>query len=942
MPPPAFWSATTQAFYGRFSQKYPGQWAPVPWICADEVHLCQRATSVDSCTVILEPAATPQCQCLTVPTWATYTTVQQACQAPVSQIWLLGWPRDDCLPPLRDGDIFHYTISPAYRGSHISLLISFGIGLLSPGTGGRGTSLAIAAGLIASLFVGIGATPPPVPDSASVAHWLWSPHGACAGPVEGHPHIEEALQAHLEPWWQHGIVPVHPALNPHEQHWVPRSPSAPFVVVLIFGAPAPRAVLLPRSLTKHLLVKAIRDIFEDVVSLSGAIRALAEHTPSSCPVRLFDGDALVPLTGRWRPQLSRPLATHFPTAVHARAFGRWSHRLTFDGGGWVFLWWANDEQPTAVPLQGRQTWDPEAGTLRPALQHLPDCWWPSAFGGQVLTEPLHFTLANNADPSRAHSLSPEPRCQTPASTTSVALRDSSFHDTCSSQASSVSDCRRPLAPETSRGPPRAISRDAVALPISLALGHRTPRSASLWSLAMLACYLAAFGAPPPCSQTGPNTHCLDMSAVAGLAARLHQYWWTAPLPCDLPDRLGPTLHNAWSLFPIWGGGVPEQLFIATDGSGAGGGSWAFLAWGWAFGRWYRIGWAAAPLDCTPWVPALRGHDTSTLASFTGELAALESAALWVTAMADFWQLHTRNRPCKVTIAVDNAAALQIAAGHGKTTSPITLLTRQAWQAAQSRIGTRFCHVHGHAGILINTLADGLAGAAAARDPGCIINATALSVSPGELQDVFPWLWLLPSCCICEGKPALILDVGSYPSAGAADPADAPRTTQIPVRTPPQQIPVHTISANIQSIRDAPTSIFNPSGLAARRQYLYLQMQQCVADIVCLQETRSKTGRWTGPHLLTWRSGAHKGQYGCEVWVRDTVVSPPLTLQDWRILAATPRLLCVTCVADRIPVTITSLLMLHTQSEQTLKLLHFGKSLHLSCYARPNTGRWCWA
>ena len=114
-----------------------------------------------------------------------------------------------------------------------------------------------------------------------------------------------------------------------------------------------------------------------------------------------------------------------------------------------------------------------------------------------------------------------------------------------------------------------------------------------------------------------------------------------------------------------------------------------------------------------------------------------------------------------------------------------------------------------------------------------------------------------------------------------------------------------MSANIQTIKDATPCIFNPSGLAARRQYLYAQFRQARGDVLCLQEARSRAGRWPGPGILTWRSGALKGQYGCEIWVRAEVASPPLQLQDWKILKAMPRLLCVTCSAPQFPVTIIS-------------------------------------
>ena len=56
-------------------------------------------------------------------------------------------------------------------------------------------------------------------------------------------------------------------------------------------------------------------------------------------------------------------------------------------------------------------------------------------------------------------------------------------------------------------------------------------------------------------------------------------------------------------------------------------------------------------------------------------------------------------------------------------------------------------------------------------------------------------------------------------------------------------------------------------------------------------------------MLTWRSGASKGQYGCEVWVRPDVVTPPLSLLDFRILVSQPRLILVTCLSPKFPVTI---------------------------------------
>ncbi|CAE7663339.1 hypothetical protein AK812_SmicGene26670 [Symbiodinium microadriaticum] len=95
------------------------------------------------------------------------------------------------------------------------------------------------------------------------------------------------------------------------------------------------------------------------------------------------------------------------------------------------------------------------------------------------------------------------------------------------------------------------------------------------------------------------------------------------------------------------------------------------------------------------------------------------------------------------------------------------------------------------------------------------------------------------------------------------------------------------------------------GLAARRQYLYAQMLQCTADVVCLQEARSRAGRWAGTGYLTWRSGALKGQYSCEIWIRTAAVQSPMQLQNWSILYSVPRILCVSSQLASFPLTVVS-------------------------------------
>ena len=107
------------------------------------------------------------------------------------------------------------------------------------------------------------------------------------------------------------------------------------------------------------------------------------------------------------------------------------------------------------------------------------------------------------------------------------------------------------------------------------------------------------------------------------------------------------------------------------------------------------------------------------------------------------------------------------------------------------------------------------------------------------------------------------------------------------------------------MKDAKSCIFNPSGHAARRQYLLHQVADIPCDVLCVQEARSKAGGWATGGWLSWRSGHDKGQYGCEIWVRPGIVHPALALDSWRILSSSPRMIVITCTDPRLPVTVCS-------------------------------------
>ena len=198
--------------------------------------------------------------------------------------------------------------------------------------------------------------------------------------------------------------------------------------------------------------------------------------------------------------------------------------------------------------------------------------------------------------------------------------------------------------------------------------------------------------------------------------------------------------------------MPHSLLIATDGSGQFGGSWAFAVWGHFKGRWYRLGWEGALLASTPWLPA------AAFASMpAGRVSFVsEAAAIWCAAALDRWQMYMGARPRQVTVAVDNASALQVAAGHAAASDCFAQAARVLWQGVQARINTLFCHVHSHVGVMVNTFADALAGFS-----GCSGLSFSYGNVPYQLPDAvtsegpftaFPvaypegWLAQRRSCC----------------------------------------------------------------------------------------------------------------------------------------------------------------------------------------------------
>ena len=429
----------------------------------------------------------------------------------------------------------------------------------------------------------------------------------------------------------------------------------------------------------------------------------------------------------------------------------------------------------------------------------------------------------------------------------------------------------------------------------------TPRRPMSTTLSRLACYLPAYGAPE--WRREHDGWVLDLSPVCRLQALLHRFWWGRALREGLPHSFPRSYHAAWGAAPLWAGGVPESILIATDGSGLHGGSWAFVVWGYFRGRWYRLGWDGMLMSATPWLGQLYASIPPAQHSYSSELVALQAAAIWCCASLDGWQALMGSRPLSVTIVVDNSSALQVAAGSGAASNPVAATTRVLWQAVQGRVNTYFRHVHSHVGVMANTLADALA---ALRLPCPLVFGASCFDSASLVDSLLhygPLLWLIPRARVRLGEPCIVFPDRAYDcpavpsgeglpaiSVGSRAPEQIAAAPSSPLNgrpNPPPSKRLAILTANVQTMRDAPCSIFNPSGHAARRQYLLHQATAIPCDILCIQEARSRAGRWSTGGWLSWRSGHLKGQYGCEIWVRPDIVQPALTLESWRILSSSP-------------------------------------------------------
>ena len=864
IPARARWSALASTFEGEFSQRYPGRWVPAPWVADDRPHLVLQPTHFDRAHVIVENGGHTFCAAVRADTDAY--KLWEDLPALTSQPTILSVP----MPALRagtqvrTGDVVHvHERNAASRGSirlYPALLIASVVAVL-----GRWPSLTLLALCSAHLSGALGVRTAP----AEVPHRLWDPAGPLLGPEPGLPHsCPWALRRQLPAW--ENFDRVRPSVYAGGPEWVPRAPDRGRVTVVLVCPPAPRAVLLPASCSSA----QIRDLAAALSPHAGQIAVHPTVRRVTLPgghtvFSLRSGDVVVVRTETWVPMLRPPRAIVHATPQNA------ARRLPFriQEPGMLFAWRPHEPRPLCLPTGRGELWDPSGCSFRPTLVAFsPDRWIPAQ-----LLDPLglHLVVASG-DPDYAHLIQRGPPATVFREPRSASLEEIRDGDVALAVTPRLS-CLIPLLLAT---PCLCAARSDGLLCVALSLGTLSAPLLFAWCQTLMwpaagsfglttaqvlfSTYASAWGAP----REHPEPPPIFLQDTAHMYVLLSAHFLRKPLRYDLPAFAPAPLQHAWRSFPVWQGGVPDEVFVATDGSGDGHGSWAFVAWALWHGRWYRIGWDCGSLHCTPWLLPAPGHGADTR-SFLGELGALTSAAAWLTAWWDCLRVHTKSAFSKATIAVDNTSALQVAAGHASTATASAQVCRGMWQGAQSRLSTDFRHVPGHAGFAVNELADFLAGYA-------VHHPAAGSCAYGQFPPDFAsrlcvtcsTLWLLPTAT--QTLSGLLWRCPCIVPGGVQDPPCGPSPSHVPDVTsepasapqpPPAPCTCKVVQANLQTIKDVEPSFFNKEGHGQRRIYLARQLLELDMHFALLQECRSRAGRWSSHGFLSWRSGHVKGQLG---------------------------------------------------------------------------------
>ncbi|CAE7571129.1 unnamed protein product [Symbiodinium sp. CCMP2592] len=749
---------------------------------------------------------------------------------------------------------------------------------------------------------------------------LWCPFAGVSAPTAVSlasfwQQVETLATVH-SPIGSTGANVCNPPVRQGTLQLVTRAPEE-FVTVLVEGLGQIFAMMLPAVITYDAL-KTTMTIRVGVPVKIGAPLPCLISGNADFKLYLRNGDRLTIGLASSHPLRLDPCCPWFSTWVEAGVAAIWHAPFKVAEAGEVVLW-TPDQAPTVVTIPASSEWDPRGLTIRsPGSGALNG---RCSVGAYVVSSGMNSNGPPVPDPD---------------------LRDG---DWLADGATGRAGPRPLLSPiifvlVAASGTlrlPRSLWIPVLCISFSYVLcgaglpgqdlltGNARPSAASLFSAGLgaghlyphhrtrvpcpspLTCYLAAWGAPAPSTRlrredTGAVYR--DMTDVAALQVGILNAWG-APLHTLMPGN--GHAAKMWQAFPSWPGGVPDALLVSTDGSGQGDGGWAFAVWARRKTTWYRLGCAAGPLLEAKWYPIPPDQRHPSFASFHAEMAALYAAAAWISTYCSLHEMWCSSRPASVTIAVDNTAALGIAAGQATAQTAAAKSLRCLWQLVQAKHSTRFCHTPGHTGVFVNEVVDTLAGLASqGLEWNHLPRLTAASLSLA-MDEHGPWLWALHRCTMLAGTPWLQLSAGDEPL-----PTEPKEAKEAPVAAPPEHdsqsvtsLPIVLVSANVQTIKDDKRHFFSAAAGGQHRAFLVRQADSLGLDVLCLQERRSNPGRYSSGPFLTWRSGHEKGQYGVEVWFRRTWQGHHLQLQDWRILSASPRWLLVRCLRPDVPLAILS-------------------------------------
>ncbi|CAE7783050.1 unnamed protein product [Symbiodinium sp. CCMP2592] len=817
-PEGAQWRALDFTFAGDFCQHYPGRWVPVPWIAQDHAHLVVVSEDPTYVNVVIEADGKCWCAPVTAATdaWQLWNDVPSISTQPR----VLGLSHQELRQGtvLRNGDVVSEAPQGALPSGGVQALLAFFLSVRFLPT--FPSSLVLIAGLFfgwhneaagarhLTLAVGLAATGQghveavrmsDTPYPAGECHRLWEPSGSVSGPFFGPVDRPPEELRHAAVAWS-DFTQVRPPQDPRIVDWVPVPSDPLFVVVLLQCPPATRAAILPATCHAADLTRACRRSVPDLACVLASPEIWCGTATSYTPTLfLRSGDVLTLACAGWAPRLRSPSGRYWDTFYQARKFAFWGSPFQIRLPGLLFAWSAGDPVPLTVHTVQNEVWDPEHCTFRPSLARYSVARWIPAARCDLLG--LHL-VPESLNPHRAHVLPTQPPLrllEVSRYSTQGLIRDGdsgSFGSRAPSPRlllclAGLLLTRNALSLWASGGALLLAGASFGAFPFSDTLVlSSVAHGAMSWPALLFDIYGRAWGAPSEAprvadaaAKTVPDRR-LDLNEAGHHYAGLAAHYLARHLLVSMPPTLPPCYHSGWLRFSAWPGGVPDELFIATDGSGLQAGGWAFAVWALWKKTWFRVGWDAGSLPATPWLPTPTATATD-LRSYLGELSALVSAAAWFTA----WQSNL--------------------------------------------------------------------------------------VAP-------------PISVMCPDMP------------------------------------------------DVAESFFNREGHGQRRIYIAQQLQSLDVHVAFLQECRSRPGRWSSHGFLSFRSGAEKGMFGVEIWVRPDVVSPKLDLDDFRIRFASPRLLLVQCQRSDFPVTLVAAHAPHAERPEH-EIRRFWQDLRVQLLPACNRG-----